>query len=123
MKLIYRGGYNASNAENSLFYEYANAIKRYIKNVKNVVYVTLAKPDHHYDRRMIESLGELPNIIDNSCENNVDWSAFDLIVIPGGDTETLKESLVKYRFSLNKLKKDVTVIEIVRALTYYPNTF
>ncbi len=109
MKIIYRGGYQTENADKSLFYEYADAIKNYINKGKSVVYVTFAKPDHYYDNRMIESLGTLPNIIDNSSTNAA-WSTFDLIVMPGGEMDILQESLIKYGFSLDKLKNDVIIV-------------
>jgi peptidase E len=52
----------------------------------------------------------MPKIINHQSENNIDWASFDLIVIPGGETEVLKESLLKYNFSLDKCKQDALII-------------
>lgn len=113
MKVIYRGGYNKhdeGNLKSSTFYEYADAIKKFIKNGKSVVVVTFAKPDHYYDEMLIETLGKLPEIINTKTPNKVKWGFYDLVLLPGGNTLTLKEKLVAYGFTTNKLKKSVVII-------------
>ncbi len=110
MKIIYRGGYQTENAETSLFYEYAGQIKKYISEGKNVVYVTFAKPNNYYDSRIIESLGFMPQVIDTNISKGVDWSKFDLIIIPGGETEVLKKALIEWGFEINKLNPEVVII-------------
>lgn len=110
MKIIYRGGYQTANAEQSLFYEYSFQIKKFINSGKKVVYVTFAKPNNYYDSRMNESLGFMPQIIDTNSSKDLDWKTFDLIVIPGGETEVLQQALIDWNFSMDKLKDDVVII-------------
>lgn len=113
MKLLYRGGYNKYNEEsikNSYFYEYADVVIDLIKSNNKVGFVTLAKPDGHYDERIIELYGDAVDIIDTNTDIN-DWSVYDLLFLCGGNTTKLKTGLEDKDFTtLDVLKKDVVVL-------------
>lgn len=110
MKIIYRGGYNKENKKFSTFFEYKDAIKRYLSKGKRVVVVTFAQPDNHYDAVLEFCFDSSLAIIDNSSSKDIDWNSFDLILIPGGTTNILKGALISYGFDINNLKKDVIII-------------
>lgn len=111
MKIIYSGGWNNENQESihqCFLYSYQNGILKMRQNGKKVALVTLAKPDGYYDDVIRSLYGDIEII--NTASPNPDWSSYDGIFIPGGDTIVLKNRLQEFNFSLGALKDSVMLL-------------
>ena len=112
MKLLFRGGLNKLDPDGwkkSYFYEYSEIVKKLIVKGRKICFVTMAKPDHYFDKYIIPQFGETVDTIGNGTKN-VDWNKYDLIFLCGGDTIPLKEGLLKKKFSTDILKKYAVVL-------------
>lgn len=78
------------------------------QNGKKVTLVTLAKPDGFYDKLIRSLYGDIEII--NTASPHPDWSSYDGIFIPGGDTIVLKNRLQEFNFSLGVLKDTVMLL-------------
>ncbi|HLL60212.1 MAG TPA: hypothetical protein VK338_00700 [Candidatus Nitrosocosmicus sp.] len=111
MKIIYSGGWNNDlddSIKNSFIFTYSDTIHNAINSGKKICFVTLAKPDGYYNH-LILPLYQNIDIID-STKTSVDWSSYDGIFIPGGNSMYLKNGLLKINFQLSKLKEDVVIL-------------
>ena len=112
MKLLYRGGlnkYDPNGYKTSYFYEYSNTLLNLIKQGKNIGFVTMAKPDGHYDEHIIPQFGNIVDIIGSKTVVD-DWKKYDLLFLCGGDTVQLRSKLEKKDFDIYKLKENVVVL-------------
>ena len=112
MKLIFRGGLNKNEPngfEKSYLYEYSKTIKKLIAKGKKTCFVTMAKPNHYYDKHIIPQFGETVDIVGNKTKD-INWRIYDLIFLCGGDTIPLKDGLQRKRFDFGVLKKDIVIL-------------
>ncbi|MFA5136511.1 MAG: hypothetical protein WC489_03895 [Patescibacteria group bacterium] len=112
MKIIYSGGWNnklQTSIEDSFMYTYRSTIKQAVENGKKIAMVTLAKPDGYYDPLITHLYKEFVDVID-SKKQNVEWNSYDGIFILGGKSDDLKSGLLKTKFNLNILKKNVVLL-------------
>lgn len=111
MKIIYSGGWNDEHHESihhCFLYSYQNNILKMQQNGKKVTLVTLAKPDGFYDDLIRSLYGNIEII--NTASPHPDWSSYDGIFIPGGDTMALKERLIERNFSVAALKDSAIIL-------------
>lgn len=112
MKLLLRGGLNKLETDGykkSYLFEYSDMVKKLIDQGKKVAYVTIAKPDGHYDKDILPQFGEKVDILGRES-TNVDWLTYDLIFLCGGTTNELKEGLLRTGFSFYSLKDNCVVL-------------
>lgn len=112
MKIIYSGGWNNKLDESikaSFMYTYNSTIKDAAAKGKKIAMVTLAKEDGHYDHLITPLYQGYVDVIDSKSQN-VKWSSYDGIFMPGGKSSLLKSGLQKIGFDLKMLKKDVVLL-------------
>jgi hypothetical protein len=106
----YSGGYNKYDPESvarSMFFRHAGEINEVAWAGKGVCIVTLAKPDHYYDTMMVNASIDLDSVfVVDSTNTQVNWSEFDLVVVPGGDTEQLIREMQNRDFNPRILKPE-----------------
>ncbi len=112
MKIVYGGRCNKNSQEsirNSFIYTYQNVIKEAVGKGKKIAMVTLAQPDGYYNFLTKPLYQGIADVID-SKKQNIKWSEYDGIFIPGGYTVLLLQRLIKTNFQLNQLKKDAAIL-------------
>lgn len=105
MKIIYSGGWNNESQQsikNSFIFTYADVIQKMSTAGRKIAFVTLAKPDGYYDALLMSVYNDIEII--NTQSPHPEWSTYDGLFIPGGDTEILKTRLLDLKFSLTVLK-------------------
>jgi len=113
MRIIYSGGYDKYNKEsvaNSFFYRYSKIVLQQIEKGKKAVSINFAKPDRYYNSILEEAFKGKILKIDNINKTKIMWKDYDIIFLPGGSSEWLKNKLIETGFSFDKLKKDVVII-------------
>lgn len=110
--IIYSGGWNKlsdTSVKASFMYTYHSVIKKAVSAGKKIAMVTLAKPDGYYNFLIDPLYREIVDVIDFT-KTTVNWSGYDGIFMPGGNSAPLKEGLLKTGFNLNNLKQNVVVL-------------
>lgn len=114
MKIIYKGGHNKYKTDhllNDIFFKYSSHIKFEAMQNKKVAVIAYAKAQNFYTL-IVNATFSNENIFlfDNPKKDEIKWHDFDYFIIPGGDTVRLKKYMDEKGFSIDKLKKDVTLI-------------
>ena len=117
MKIIRSGGTNASLAKddpNYAVYGYGNyfllqlkpEIDQVIESGGEVAICVAAKPNKdRYDKPLEEMGYQLAQLTILGREDVADWSAYDAVMLLGGETKELHDWLVRTGFSIDKLTK------------------
>ena len=111
MKLLFRGGLNKHTPrgyEKSYLYEYSDVVKKLITEERKMCFVTMAKPDGHFDEHIIPQFSNKVDIIGREI-SEVYWKRYDLIFLCGGSNLSLLEGLERTNFDLYNLKDTVVV--------------
>jgi peptidase E len=113
MKITYRGGYNKNNEESvkkSSLNCYNDKINYLFKEGKKIALVTAAMPKGYYLRHIKKEILNKCDVIERDSPGSINWQDYNLIIILGGDTKEIYESLKSKEFNLNKLKANVELI-------------
>ena len=113
MKIIYSGGYDKYSKKSiskSMFYRYAGILNEQIEKGKIIASINFAKPDSYYNSRLEEIFRDKAIAIDHSNKQIINWGFYDVILLPGGDQNLLKEGLIETGFAIENLKKNIVII-------------
>lgn len=113
MKIIYSGGFDKylrDSVRNGIYYRYDKVVNEQIDKGAVVASINFAKPDSYYDSRLDEVFSGRVISIDTRNEDKIQWDKYDIIFMPGGNQNWLKDGLLRNGFDISVLKKDVVII-------------
>jgi hypothetical protein len=113
MKIIYSGGFDKylrDSVRSGMYYRYDKVVNEQLDKGVVVASINFAKPDSYYDSRIDEVFAGKVIGIDTRNEDIIQWEQYDVIFMPGGNQNWLKEGLLRNGFDVSLLKENVVII-------------